>query len=24
VLGEDVFDTIARENPMRFLGETPK
>jgi predicted TIM-barrel fold metal-dependent hydrolase len=22
VLGEDVFDTIARENPKRFLGET--
>lgn len=23
VLGEEVFDTIARENPMRFLGEIP-
>jgi predicted TIM-barrel fold metal-dependent hydrolase len=23
VLGEEVFDTIARKNPLRFLGETP-
>jgi predicted TIM-barrel fold metal-dependent hydrolase len=23
VLGEEVFDAIARVNPMRFLGETP-
>jgi uncharacterized protein len=23
VLGEEVFDTIARANPMRFLGESP-
>lgn len=23
VLGEDLFDTIARVNPMRFLGELP-
>src|SRR5712691_11237676 len=22
MLGEDVFDAIARENPKRFLGET--
>jgi hypothetical protein len=22
VLGEDLFNTIARENPSRFLGET--
>jgi uncharacterized protein len=23
VLGEEVFDAIARQNPRRFLGETP-
>jgi len=23
VLGEELFDTIARENPKRFLGEAP-